>query len=69
MLVVIASLLRPFALHDSRRFDLDVGAHALFIAGMATAAVTRREWYHKALAATFLVLVAAYSLLLFGQLR
>jgi hypothetical protein len=68
-LMIVASFARPYALGDRRALDLDAAAHLVFFAGLAAAALTRREWYHKLLAAGFGGLLLAYAFVLFARLR
>lgn len=69
MLVVVSSFARPLALGDALRLDADHLMQLAFFAGIAAAAVTRREWYHKTVAAVFAVLLVVYAAVLFGRLR
>jgi hypothetical protein len=68
-LILVTSFVRPYAFGGRRPLDLDTAAHTLFFAGFVVAAITRREWYHKALAVFTALLLGAYVTFLFYRLR
>ncbi|HET7063379.1 MAG TPA: hypothetical protein VFI49_03820 [Rudaea sp.] len=68
--VLITSLAKDLVISGHLTDDrINVGFHLVFIAAFLIAALTRREWYHKALSLFGIVAFAAYTLLLFSRLR
>jgi len=68
ILVLLASLGKDLAIGGHLKDPLDLSFHLIWIALAAIGAVTRREWFHKALAIVMAALICLYIVVLFTHL-
>ncbi|MEP6491885.1 MAG: hypothetical protein ABJF01_04365 [bacterium] len=68
VLLLVVSLLRDRVLAGHLPGSLNLAMHGLFFLGWGTAAITRREWYHRWLVPYTALLMIAYIYELFGRL-
>jgi len=66
---LVTSLAKDLVIGGHLPDRTNAGFHFVFIAAFLIAALTRREWYHKALSLVGTVAFAAYTLLLFSRLH
>jgi hypothetical protein len=69
ILVLLDSLLKTFVIDGSLTGTLDLGFHFIWITTALIAAVTSKDWYHRAYLYVSYVLVLTYIGLLFTNLK
>ncbi len=69
VLMLFISLSKPVVLTGHLTDRTDLGFHAAFIVMATTAAFTQREWYHKIMSLSAIVLLVIYIAALFMRLQ
>jgi hypothetical protein len=68
-LIIVSSYLKNLALDGHIPLDLDSVIQLVFLVVIVAAAITKREWFHKAVAPFFAIGLGVYISVLFARLR